>query len=198
MASGNLALAFGGLLAGAVVVDYGVKAVRNEWNGTSTAPASANKSASSTPPTTGKIVSSNFTSDQQTFAQQLATQTGLDLHVIYAWMAAEEPPGLSSAPNGKNNWLNIGSTDSGYFGGSNPAWKDPTAAANQTASWLAGGSTVGYGNASGGIQKILASVGSGADAQVVAIRNSGWASSGYPLLAEVYQEVLNGLGGVHK
>jgi hypothetical protein len=151
---------------------------------------------------TGKVVApggvsadwSKYTASQQAFASELSKKTGLDIDVVLAWMRAEQPPGSAAAPNGTNNWLNIGSTDSGFYGGSNPAWTNPVAAADQTASWLQGGSTVGYGNASAGIQGILpAAVGASGQEQIAAIQSSGWASGGYPLIQEIYNDVIHGL-----
>jgi hypothetical protein len=146
---------------------------------------------------TGKPVGPNstgiftFSSAQQSFAKRLSADTGLNLQVVYAWMAAEQPPGSASAPNGQHNWLNIGSTDSGFYGGANPAWTNPITAADQTATWLMGGATYGYGTAASTIRSIIPSAkGQSPGVQLQAIRSSGWASSGYPLLAETYQEVL--------
>src|SRR5947209_3527009 len=63
---------------------------------------------------------SMLTSDQQQFASRLAADTGLDGHVIAAWLLAEESGGAAqsrqSASN--NDWLNIGYTDSGTYGSS--------------------------------------------------------------------------------
>lgn len=124
--------------------------------------------------------------DQQTFASRLAADTGLDPGVVAAWVHAEQPP-TGPAPNGVNNWLNIGSTDSGFFGGSNPAWASPITAADETAKWLAGSSAAGFGAASGGIRSILSTAGKSPGAQIAAIQGSGWASSGYPDLPSIYR-----------
>jgi hypothetical protein len=145
-----------------------------------------------TRPAKANPLAGGFTTAQQTFANQLQTRTGLNIAVIYAWMAAEQGHGTASAPNGTNNWLNIGSTDSGYYGGNNPAWTDPISAANQTASWLAGGSTFGYGHASSGIVNVLKTAGQSAATQIAALQGSGWASSGYPALESDYQSYLSG------
>lgn len=130
----------------------------------------------------------SLNSNQLSFANTLAKLTGLNIAVVKGWVLGEEPPSSSQAPNGANNWLNIGSTDSGFYGASNPAWSDPVSAAHQTAKWLAGGHTVGYGTASSGIQGILASAGSSIAAQIAAIQNSGWASGGYPSLPNLASE----------
>src|SRR5262249_52963320 len=124
-----------------------------------------------------------MTTGQQQFASRLAADTGLDPGVIGAWLLAEENGSAASSPQAANNndWLNIGYTDSGTYGSSDSIWSDPTAAADATAGWLKGQNTIpGYGTASGGIQAILSAVGQGPQAQIAAIQNSGWASSGYP------------------
>ena len=51
----------------------------------------------------------------------------------------------------------------------------PVSAAEQTARFLQGT----WGGASTGIQHILHSVGQSSDQQIMAIANSGWASTGY-------------------
>lgn len=211
MANGNLALAFGALLGGAVVVDYGVKNFKNGFGNSSSSGAAGSSSSTSTPVSgsvtksplyTGKVVApggvskdwSNYTAAQQAFATELSKETGLDINVVLAWMRAEQPPGSAKAPNGDNNWLNIGSTDEGFYGGENPAWTNPITAADQTASWLQGGATVGYGKASAGIRSILPeSIGASGQEQIAAIQSSGWASGGYPLIQEIYNDVVNGL-----
>ncbi len=159
----------------------------------STALSSAMGSAPATggaglPPAAGTML----TSAQQQFASRLATDTGLDPGVVSAWMLAEESGGAAvSRQNANNNdWLNIGYTDSGTYGSSDPIWSDPVAAADATAGWLKGQNTIpGYGTASSGIQAILATAGQGPAAQISALQSSGWASSGYPSLPTLYQQV---------
>ncbi len=86
--------------------------------------------------------------------------------------------------------LNIGYTDSGTYGVDDSVWSDPVTAANATAQWLQGqGSVSGYGTSSPGIQSILQSVGQAPTAQVAAIQQSGWSSSGYPNLGSLYAQV---------
>ncbi|MGH2892097.1 MAG: hypothetical protein ACRDPM_02345, partial [Solirubrobacteraceae bacterium] len=69
-------------------------------------------------------------------------------------------------------------------------WADPTAAADATAGWLKGQNTIpNYGTASSGIQSILSTAGQPPEVQVSALQNSGWASSGYPSLPSLYQQV---------
>lgn len=129
---------------------------------------------------------SKLNANQRTFASQLAADTGLDPRVVAAWVLSEEPASASNAPNGANNWLNIGSTDSGFYGAGNPAWGDPARAADFTASWIRGTADPGFGSASAGIRGILSTVGQDAHSQILAIQHSGWASSGYPGLESVY------------
>jgi hypothetical protein len=133
-----------------------------------------------------------LTSAQQTFAARLAADTGLDGGVVSAWLLAEESGGaaVSRQASNNNDWLNIGYTDSGTYGSSDPIWSDPTAAADATAGWLNGQNTIpGYGTASTGIQAILGTAGQAPATQIAALQSSGWASSGYPSLPALYQQV---------
>ncbi|HSC03315.1 MAG TPA: hypothetical protein VLC49_08350 [Solirubrobacteraceae bacterium] len=135
---------------------------------------------------------SQLTSDQQQFASRLAAQTGLDPSVVSAWLLAEESGGAAQSRQAQNNndWLNIGYTDSGTYGSADSIWSNPITAADATAGWLKGQNTIpGYGTASSGIQGILSTAGQPASAQIAALQNSGWASSGYPSLASLYQQV---------
>ncbi|HTU84948.1 MAG TPA: hypothetical protein VMF57_05200 [Solirubrobacteraceae bacterium] len=136
--------------------------------------------------------SSMLTSDQQQFASRLAADTGLDPGVVSAWLLAEESGGAAQSRQSENNndWLNIGYTDSATYGSSDSIWSNPTTAADATAGWLKGQNTIpGYGTASSGIQSILATAGSSPAAQISALQNSGWASSAYPDLPSLYQQV---------
>jgi hypothetical protein len=136
--------------------------------------------------------STMLTSAQQTFAARLATDTGLDPGVVSAWLLAEESGGAAVARQGANNndWLNIGYTDGGTYGSTDPVWSDPSAAADATAGWLKGQNTIpGYGTASPGIQSILSTAGQAPAAQIAALQGSGWASSGYPSLPSLYQQI---------
>ena len=129
---------------------------------------------------------------QQQFASRLAADTGLDPQVISAWMLAEESGGAATARQsaGNNDWLNIGYTDTGTFGAGDGVWRDPVGAADATAGWLKGQNTIpGYGTASAGIRAILRSAGQSPQAQIAAIQQSGWASSGYSDLPALYQQV---------
>jgi hypothetical protein len=124
------------------------------------------------------VSSSLLTSGQEKFAGRLAELTGLDPHVISAWELAEESGGAAQAREaaGNFNWLNIGYFDSGA--GSiafDKAFGDPVTAAEQTADFLKGK----WGGASDGIRAILQTVGQGPQQQMMAIANSGWASSHY-------------------
>jgi hypothetical protein len=133
-----------------------------------------------------------LTSAQQQFASRLASDTGLDPSVVSAWLLAEESGGAAVSRQSANNndWLNIGYTDSGTYGSADSVWSDPVTAADATAGWLKGQDTIpGYGTASSGIQSILATAGQPAAAQISALQNSGWASSGYPSLPSLYQQV---------
>ena len=152
-------------------------------------------STSSIPTTGGALPSSAqsmLTSGQQQFASRLAADTGMDPSVVSAWLLAEESGGAAQSRQSQNNndWLNIGYTDSATYGSSDSIWSDPTTAADATAGWLKGQNTIpGYGTASSGIQAILSTAGQPASTQISALQNSGWASSGYPSLPSLYQQV---------
>jgi hypothetical protein len=133
-----------------------------------------------------------LTAGQRQFASTLAADTGLDPHVIGAWLLAEESGEASQARQAatNNDWLNIGYTDSGTYGSADSIWSSPVTAAEATAGWLKGQNTIaGYGTASSGIQAILNTAGQPAQTQIAAIQQSGWASSGYPDLPTLYQQV---------
>ena len=159
--------------------------------------ASALAQAQDTGPATGgaalpSSAQTMLTSDQQQFASRLAADTGLDPSVVSAWLLAEESGGAAQSRQSQNNndWLNIGYTDSATYGSSDSIWSDPSTAADATAGWLKGQNTIpGYGTASSGIQSILSTAGQPASAQISALQNSGWASSGYPDLPSLYSQV---------
>ncbi len=133
-----------------------------------------------------------LTTSQQQFASRLAADTGLDPGVISAWLLAEESGGAASSRQSANNndWLNIGYTDSGTYGASASVWSDPVAAADATAGWLKGQNTIpGYGTASAGVQAVLSTAGQAPATQIAALQQSGWASSGYPDLPGLYQQI---------
>ncbi len=136
--------------------------------------------------------SSMLTSTQQQFAARLSADTGLDPAVVDSWLLAEESGGAATARQSANNndWLNIGYTDSATYGAGDSVWSDPVRAADATAGWLSGQNTIpGYGTASSGVQAILQTAGQSPSAQIAAIQGSGWASSGYPDLPSLYQQV---------
>jgi hypothetical protein len=136
--------------------------------------------------------SSPLTSGQQQFASRLSEETGLDPQVISSWLLAEESGGAAQSRQQANNndWLNIGYTDSATYGSGDSIWSDPVTAAEATAGWLNGQNTIpGYGSASSGVQAILNTAGQSAETQIAAIQQSGWASSGYPDLPALYQQV---------
>jgi hypothetical protein len=136
--------------------------------------------------------STMLTSGQQQFASELASKTGLDSGVVSAWLLAEESGGAAVSRQSANNndWLNIGYTDSGTYGSADSVWSNPTTAADATAGWLKGQNTIpGYGTASSGIQAVVGTAGQSPQAQISALQNSGWASSGYPSLPSLYQQV---------
>jgi hypothetical protein len=133
-----------------------------------------------------------LTSGQQQFASRLAADTGLSPQVVAAWLLAEESgeAAKSREAASNNDWLNIGYTDSGTYGSSDSVWSNPAGAADATAGWLKGQNTIpGYGTASSGIQAIMGTAGQPPEAQISAIQQSGWASSGYPDLPSLYQQV---------
>lgn len=180
----NLFAVFAALLAGAVLLDKGGKLFSGAF-GTGSASAATASGAS-----LGTAAAGQLNKNQQSFAAELASKTGLDVNVIAAWLLAEEPASAAQAPNGANNWLNIGDTGSGNFGGNAAAWANPVSAADATAAWLAGGNAIpGYGTASPGIRSILSTAGQPPAAQITAIQHSGWAASGYPDLPQVYTSV---------
>jgi hypothetical protein len=145
--------------------------------------------AATASPSTGQAP---LTTGQREFASVLAARTGLDSHVISAWLLAEESGEASQSRQAANNndWLNIGYTDSGTYASADSIWSSPVTAAEATAGWLKGQNTIpGYGTASLGIQAILNTAGQPAQAQIAAIQQSGWASSGYPDLPTLYEQV---------
>lgn len=138
-----------------------------------------------------------LTRSQEVFAGTFARETGLDPHVVGAWLKAEQSG--SAAQNyekqGYNNWLNIARTDSGDAGGAHSnVWSHPETAAKASAEWIKGRGQIAseYGKPAAGITGILHSAGQNPDAQIHAIASSGWASSGYNggnTLRELYGEL---------
>lgn len=154
--------------------------------------AGAGAAQSAGPTTLSAKAQSMLTTDQVQFATRLATDTGLSPQVIAAWLLAEESGGAAQSRQAANNndWLNIGYTDSGTYGSSDSIWSNPVTAADATAGWLKGQDTIpGYGRAAAGIQAIMQTAGQSPQAQMSAIQNSGWASGGYPELAQLFTQV---------
>jgi hypothetical protein len=134
-----------------------------------------------------------LTSGQQQFASTLSADTGLNPGVVTSWLLSEESGSAAQSRQaaGNNDWLNIGYTGSGTYGATDSVWSDPTTAATATAQWLQGQDSVsGYGSASPGIQSILSTVGQTPQTQIAALQNSGWSSSGYPDLANLYAQTI--------
>jgi hypothetical protein len=180
---------------GIIVIGLGVVLVAALIDKTTGTASAAAPSATPTVPGGGmlpKSAASKLNPSQQKFASELAAKTGLNPTVIAAWVLSEEPASASQAPNGAHNWLNIGSTDAGFYGADNPAWRDPVSAADFTARWLSGATATGFGRASSGIRAILQTADKSVAEQVAAIQHSGWASSGYPGLAGVVASLAGG------
>jgi hypothetical protein len=144
----------------------------------------------------GSVVSVSspmLTSGQQTFVAHLSSLTGLNTRVVAGWVLAEESgsaaQGRESASN--FNWLNIGYFDSGTGAIAHATpFSNPVSAAEQTAKFLKGE----WGGASTGIRDILKTVGQPPDNQIMAIANSGWASSHYnngANLRSTFEELAN-------
>ncbi len=186
-ATGTAAGAAGAALPGAADVN-GVLATTAP--GASDRPSFANALAQAQ--SLAPAAAHSLTSGQQQFASQLAAKTGLNSSVIAAWLLAEESGGAATSRERANNhnWLNIGYTDSGTYGASDSIWSNPITAADATAGWLKGQDTIpGYGRAASGIQAIMQTAGQSPQAQMAAIENSGWASGGYPELAQLFAQV---------
>jgi cell wall-associated NlpC family hydrolase len=139
------------------------------------------------------VSSSLLTSGQQTFVAHLSSLTGLNTRVVAGWVLAEES---GSAAQGREaasnfNWLNIGYFDSGTGAIAHASpFGNPVSAAEQTAKFLKGQ----WGGASSGIQDILHTVGKPPEDQIMAIANSGWASSHYnngANLRATFEELAN-------
>lgn len=132
-----------------------------------------------------------LTRSQRVFGSELARLTGLDTRLVGSWLLNEQSSGAARAREraGNNNWLNIGYTDSGQRGTGAGFWQDPVKAAEVSARWLRGEFSVpGFGRAAPGIVSFSRTAGKGLDAQVRALQQSGWASSGYPDLPKLVQQ----------
>lgn len=185
----SLQTAFDPSVAGASATPTGTATASSAGTSSFAAALAAAQDSSHAVPTGAQ---SQLTSGQQQFASRLAAQTGLDPSVISAWLLAEESGSAAQSRQAQSNndWLNIGYTDSGTYGSADSIWSNPITAADATAGWLKGQNTIpGYGTASSGIQGILSTAGQPASVQIAALQNSGWASSGYPSLPSLYQQV---------
>lgn len=203
----NLVLGFALALGGGILLDAGVKQFKTAEGGASSGvnsaasgpgtsfsplgniPGAKQTAGSSTGSSTGLL-----TANQQAFANELTTKTGLDPNVITAWLLAEESSTAAEGRQAANNndWLNIGYTDSATYGAADSIWSDPVTAADATAQWLAGADVIpGYGTASSGVRGILSTAGQSPATQISTIQGSGWASGGYPALGEDYDSVMS-------
>jgi uncharacterized protein YukE len=125
------------------------------------------------------------------FIESMALTTGLSAVVIAAWTIQEG----GSATGGQYNFLNIGNTDSEFYGTKDGIWTDPTEAGKYSGLWLEGKySLPGFGTASSGVQSIAGTADESPQDQINAIRNSGWASSGEPLLQGLYDTYAKEVG----
>lgn len=130
-----------------------------------------------------------LTEGQRIFAEQVGRETGLDPRVIAAQALAEESGSAAQKreAEGNHNWLNIAYFDSGPGAATkSPVWSTPESAARATSEFLKGQK---FG-ASEGIRNIVKTAGQSPQAQLAAIVNSGWASSGYGgSLAGTYSQI---------
>lgn len=119
----------------------------------------------------------------------MAQNTGLSKALLYGWVNAETS-GWNTT-NGPNNWLNVGSFDSGFQGGGANVWNDPISAADATSAFILGrpvhGKTSPVGPGSSSIQAIAQTAGQSLASQIAAVQDSNWASShyGYNLASDV-------------
>lgn len=142
-------------------------------------------------------MSESLTRGQEVFAGHFAQETGLDPHVVGAWLKAEQSG--EAAKNYENkgyyNWLNIARTDSGDASGAHSGvWSNPQSAAKAAAEWIKGQGAIAheYGKPAPGVMAILHAAGRNPQDQIHAIATSGWASSGYnggETLRQLYQEL---------
>lgn len=132
-----------------------------------------------------------LTQGQSQFVSRLSANTGLNPGVVTSWVLAEESGGAAQQRQASNNhdWLNVGYTDSGQRGTGNSVWSNPIHAADATSNWLKGSwNDPGFGKASSGIQGIVGTARMSPQAQIQAIQRSGWASSGYPALGQLFSQ----------
>jgi hypothetical protein len=132
--------------------------------------------------------------NQRRFGNEFVRQTGLNPAFVGSWILSEEPPGPTASGHADQNWLNIGNTDSQWYKGE-WAGKSPEEAAQLSAKWIRGQYSVpGFGKPIQPIQDVLKTVGRGPDAQISALQKSGWATSGYPALRQVYDQYAGNFG----
>lgn len=133
-----------------------------------------------------------LTAGQAVFAEEFTAKTGLDKSVVIAWLLAEQSGTFAANRQraGNMDWLDVGYTDAQTFGADDPAWTDAKTAADRTYQWMLGTwHPEGYGVGSPGVRAILDTAGKSPAVQIAAIQNSGWASSHYPTLPALYNEV---------
>ena len=112
--------------------------------------------------------------DQEAFAAEFSARTGLNIQVVRAWLAAEQPASTDPQTWG-HNWLNLSAPPSGFpwTGQKNPATGYPKF---QSAKQAADASAVTIQR---GYPEITASAGSSPANQILAIVNSPWAAGHY-------------------
>lgn len=105
-----------------------------------------------------------LTPNQQTYAQIVAQDTGLDLRVVQAWVASEGPGRNDSSGAGTFNFLNIGGAGSPRNYSSVQAGADAAGSLIRQSPYYAG---------------IRQSVGQDPASQITAIASSAWAAPTY-------------------
>lgn len=127
-----------------------------------------------------------LTPDQKKFAMQVAKETGLSPRVVAAQALAEESGSYAAEreAEGNNDWLNIGYYDSGPGAiTKTPEWKDPESAAKATSEFF---KDKKFGPSESIAAIVPTSAGKSDAAQIAAIGNSNWATSG------AYRESIEG------
>jgi len=132
--------------------------------------------------------------NQLTFARELAAKTGLNGNVVAAWLLQEQGvENANPASSGLYNFLNVGVTGSGNFGTSDSIWNNPLTAADATAGWLMGVKTAVPGWERSSPLLDFSAIRGNPQAQITAIQQSGFATSGEPSLPALYQEAAGGI-----
>jgi hypothetical protein len=117
-----------------------------------------------------------FSSNQQVFAEACASECGLDVRVIAAWMMREFG-GAEKTTRNNYNFMSVGFTDSGDTAQSQKdVFGKPASAGKYTGQFLKGDTTP---KSSQQIQDITKTAGKPIEDQVRAIIDSNWASSHY-------------------